>query len=173
MPHQTDTHVFKLEEELSGYTLHVGNVSDVYREWPAPDLIISDGAYGVRGFNGDTVDTTDILEWYKPHIIEWSRAAKPSTSLFFWNMEIGWANIHPLLEANGWEFVQIITWDKGISHVAGNVNSKTIRQFPIVSEIAALYRRRVYLPTDSGTLPVKDWVRHQNCRCTEQMMPAE
>lgn len=146
---------------MSLYHLYSGNVSDVYCEWPRPDLIISDGAYGVRGFRGDTIDASGIADWYAPHIAEWSKAAKPSTSLFFWNREIGWANVHPLLEANGWEFVQLVTWDKGISHVAGNVNSKTIRQFPIVSEISALYRRRLYLPTDIGTLPVKQWLRHE------------
>ena len=34
------------------YTLHRGNVLDVYSDWEAPDLIVSDGAYGVRGFPG-------------------------------------------------------------------------------------------------------------------------
>ena len=31
-----------------------GNVSDKYKEWPSPDVIIYDGAYGIRGFRGDT-----------------------------------------------------------------------------------------------------------------------
>lgn len=146
---------------MERYHYYEGNVSDVYDEWPAPDLIVSDGAYGVRGFRGDTTDATDLAEWYQPHVAEWSKRAKPSTTLFFWNREIGWASVHPLLEANGWEFVQLITWDKGISHVAGNVNSKTIRQFPIVSEVCALYRRKVFLPTDDSTLPVKEWLRHE------------
>lgn len=34
------------------YTLHRGNVLDVYSDWESPDLIVSDGAYGVRGFRG-------------------------------------------------------------------------------------------------------------------------
>lgn len=144
------------------FHLHRGNSFDVYQQWPAPDLIISDGAYGVRGFRGDTVSASDLPEWYAPHITEWSRAAKPSTSLWFWNTEIGWANVHPLLEANGWEYVQLVTWDKGLSHIAGNVNGNTIRQFPIVTEICALYRRKLVLPTETGdVLDVQQWLRHE------------
>lgn len=146
---------------MARYHYYHGNVSDVYGSWPAPDLIISDGAYGIRGFRGDTADAAGLVEWYEPHVREWSRRAKPSTSLFFWNREIGWASVHPLLDANGWEFVQLVTWDKGISHVAGNVNGNTIRQFPIVSEICALYRRRIFLPGDDSTLPVKEWLRSE------------
>ena len=59
-----------------------------------------------------------------------SKRAKPSTSLWFWNTEVGWATVHPLSEANGREYVQLVTWDKGLSHIAGNVNGNTIRQFP-------------------------------------------
>ena len=29
------------------YNLYHGNVCEIYSNWPAPDLIISDGAYGV------------------------------------------------------------------------------------------------------------------------------
>lgn len=58
--------------------------------------------------------------------MEWSKKAKPSTSLWFWNTEIGWATMHPYLEATGWEFVQLAIWNKGLAHIAGNVNGKTI-----------------------------------------------
>lgn len=68
--------------------------------------------------------------------------------------------MHPLLEANGWEYVQLVTWDKGLSHIAGNVNGNTIRQFPVVTEVSALYRRRLTLPTeDGGVLGVQQWLR--------------
>ena len=77
------------------YDLHHGNVSEIYSEWPAPDLIISDGAYGVRGFRGDTADVAGLVDWYQPHVLEWAKAAKPSTSLWFWNTEVGWATVHP------------------------------------------------------------------------------
>lgn len=116
-------------------SIHHGNVSEVYGEWPSPDLIVSDGAYGVRGFRGDTADTDGLVEWYKPHLLEWSKRAKPSTSLWFWNMEVGWATVHPQLLATGWEYVQLAVWDKGLAHIAGNVDGNTIRQLPVVTEV--------------------------------------
>lgn len=142
------------------HDLYHGNVSEKYGEWPAPDLIVSDGAYGVRGFRGDTVDVSGLVEWYKPHALAWAKAAKPSTSLWFWNTEVGWATVHPLLLATGWEYVQLAVWDKGLAHIAGNVNGKTIRQLPVVTEVSALYRRKVYLDTGDGqTLDAKSWLR--------------
>lgn len=144
------------------YSLHRGNVLDSYASWSSPDVIISDGAYGVRGFRGDTVSTNGLIDWYSPHISEWSRYAKPSTTLWFWNTEVGWATVHPLLEANGWEYVQLVTWDKGLSHIAGNVNGNTIRQFPVVTEVSALYRRKLFLPTEDGKiLKVQGWLREE------------
>lgn len=142
------------------YTLYKGNVSDVYKKWPSPDLIVSDGAYGVRGFRGDTNNPSDLTEWYQPHVLEWDRSAKPSSSLWLWNTEIGWATLHPLLLATGWEYVQLAVWNKGLAHIAGNVNGKTIRQLPVVTEVSALYRRKVYLNTgDKQTLDAKQWLR--------------
>ena len=145
----------------SDFTLHFGNALDIYDDWPTPGLIISDGAYGVRGFQGDAVCADDLAEWYYPHIEAWSKAAAASTSLWFWNTEIGWATVHPLLQAFGWEYVQTVVWDKGLSHIAGNVNGNTIRQYPVVTEISALYRRKLYFPTEEGALPVKRWLRHE------------
>lgn len=148
------------KEDSSLNHLYAGNVSEAYENWPSPDLIVSDGAYGVRGFRGDTSDVSGLTDWYKPHVLEWAKAAKPSTSLWFWNTEIGWATVHPLLLATGWEYVQLAVWDKGLAHVAGNVNGKTIRQFPIVTEVSALYRRTVYLESGEGvTLSAKEWLR--------------
>lgn len=136
------------------------NVSERYQQWPSPDTIISDGAYGVRGFRGDTADASSLIEWYQPHALAWAKAAKPSTSLWFWNTEVGWATVHPLLLATGWEYVQLAIWDKGLAHIAGNVNGQTIRQLPVVTEVAALYRRKVYLETGDGqTLDAKAWLR--------------
>ena len=43
----------------------------------------------------------------------WSRRASPQTTLWFWNTELGWATVHPLLLAQGWEFRNCHIWDKG------------------------------------------------------------
>ena len=51
-------------------------------------------------------------------------------------------------------------WNKGLAHIAGNVNGQTIRQLPVVTEVAALYRRKVFLNTGDGqTLDAKGWLR--------------
>ncbi len=99
-----------------------GDVRNAYSKWATPVTIISDGAYGVRGFHGDTVDWRGLPEWYRPHVEAWSAAATPATTLWFWNTEVGWAAVHPVLDELGWDYIQTITWDKGIPHVAGNVN---------------------------------------------------
>lgn len=124
-------------------------------------MIMSDGAYGVRGFHGDTVDEHGLAAWYAPHIEAWSSAAHPATTLWFWNTEVGWAAVHPVLEANGWDYVETVTWDKGISHIAGNVNGKTIRRFPVVSEVCVLYQRKFTVATADGPMPVQRWLRHE------------
>jgi site-specific DNA-methyltransferase (adenine-specific) len=86
----------------------------------------------------------------------------PETTLWFWCSEIGWATVHPLLIKNGWQYRSVNVWNKGVSHIAGNVNSKTIRRFPIVTEICVHYVRQVELPTGDGRwLPIQQWLRHE------------
>jgi len=142
-------------------TLHRGDALDAYGTWATPNTIISDGAYGVGGFPGDPRTPVGLVEWYRPHVEHWSKHAEPATTLWFWNTEIGWANVHPLLEENGWQYEQSITWNKGIAHIAGNVNGQTLRRFPVVTEVCVLYSRKLTLPTEDGVLPVKDWMRHE------------
>ena len=143
------------------YSLHQGDVLAAYTGWPTPVTIGSDGAYGVRGFHGDTTGPDGLVEWYRPHVENWSKAAHPSTTLWFWNTEVGWATVHPLLAEHGWEYVETVTWDKGLAHIAGNVNGKTIRRFPVVSEVCVLYQRRFELPGPDGSMPVQKWLRHE------------
>ena len=143
------------------WSLHRGDAVDAYVEWPRPDLIVSDGAYGVGGFPGDPRTPDELAAWYTPHVEAWSKYALPATTLWFWNTEIGWATVHPLLAANGWEYVQSVVWDKGISHIAGNVNGDTIRQFPVVTEACVFYRRRLQFETPDGVMSAKRWLRHE------------
>lgn len=141
--------------------LHRGDVQDVYGEWPTPATIISDGAYGVGGFHGDPRTPETLADWYRPHVGAWSKAAHPSTTLWFWNTEVGWANVHPLLVENGWQYEQTIVWDKGVSHIAGNVNGGTIRRFPVVTEVCVFYSRRLVLPTEDGPMAAQEWMRRE------------
>jgi site-specific DNA-methyltransferase (adenine-specific) len=149
---------------MGGFELFRGDALDAYRSWPTPATIISDGAYGVRGFHGDTAGSGALPAWYRRHIKSWTAAAGPATTLWFWNTEIGWASVHPVLAEYGWDYVQLIVWDKGLAHIAGNVNGRTIRQFPVVTEVCAFYQRAFTVTGPDGPMPVKQWVRHEWAR---------
>jgi site-specific DNA-methyltransferase (adenine-specific) len=141
--------------------LHVGDVLDVYDAWETPACIVSDGAYGVGGFPGDPRTADELGDWYRPHIEAWSRRASLATTLWFWNTEVGWANVHPILVANGWQYEFTGVWNKGIGHVAGNVNGKTIRRMPVVSEVCVFYTRVPRLPLTPGghdLVHMKEWL---------------
>lgn len=122
--------------------------------WESPTAIISDGGYGVLGFEGDTSDHLGLPEWYEPHVEAWARNAQPNTTLWFWNSEIGWAAVHPVLEKHGWRYVNANVWNKGKGHIAGNVNTKKIRRFPVVTEVCIQY---VFEPRIDG-LVLKQWL---------------
>ena len=142
--------------------IELADALERYAHWPAPTVIVSDGAYGVSGFPGDPPTPESLANWYAPHIAAWSRYALPETTLWFWGVEIGWATVHPVLALHGWEYRALHIWDKGVAHVAGNVNSKTIRRFPVVTEVCAQYVRQVRLPTPEGELlPMQQWLRHE------------
>lgn len=144
-------------------TVDLGDALAAYPKWETPTTILADGAYGVRGFVGDTKSAAELPAWYEPHVAAWTKAADTATSLWFWNTEVGWASCHPLLLAHGWQYVQLITWDKGIAHIAGNVNSNTIRRFPVVTEVAALYVRKTEVRAKEGMagMTLQDWLRSE------------
>ena len=125
-----------------------------YANWETPTVIVSDGGYGVLGFEGDTSDHLGLPHWYEPHIAAWSQYATPGTTLWFWNSEIGWAATHPILEKHGWRYVNANVWNKGKGHIAGNVNTSKIRRFPVVSEVCVQY---VFEAKING-LPLKTWL---------------
>ena len=135
-------------------SVSLGDSLEMYDRWAPPTAIVSDGAYGVLGFEGDTSDHLGLPAWYEPHVAAWSRHATPATSLWFWNSEIGWAAVHPVLERYGWRYINANIWDKGKGHIAGNVNTAVIRRFPVVSEICAHY---VFEARIRG-LPLKRWL---------------
>ncbi len=120
-------------------SLFYGDSLDHYADWDAPTVIVSDGAYGVLGFEGDTSDHLGMPDWYEPHVRAWSEHASAETTLWFWNSEIGWAAVHPVLEKFGWRYVNANIWNKGKAHIAGNVNTAKIRRFPVVTELCVQY----------------------------------
>lgn len=120
-------------------SLYLGNSLDFYDKWEPPTVIVSDGAYGILGFEGDTSDHLGVPDWYEAHIKAWSEKATAQTTLWFWNSEIGWAVAHPILEKYGWRYANANIWNKGKAHIAGNVNTAKIRRFPVVTEICVQY----------------------------------
>lgn len=135
-------------------SLHFGDSLDFYRDWPSPTVIVSDGGYGVLGFEGDTSDHLGLPEWYEPHVKDWAARSTPNTTLWFWNSEIGWAAVHPVLEKFGWRYVNCNIWNKGKAHIAGNVNTTKIRRFPVVTEVCVQYVLEARI---NGT-PLKKWL---------------
>jgi site-specific DNA-methyltransferase (adenine-specific) len=134
--------------------VQLGDSLKHYGTWDTPTVIVSDGGYGVLGFEGDTSDHLSLPAWYEPHIAAWSKQAAPSTTLWFWNSEIGWAAVHPILEKHGWRYVNANLWNKGKGHIAGNVNTSTIRRFPVVSEMCVQYVYEARI----GGMELKRWL---------------
>jgi site-specific DNA-methyltransferase (adenine-specific) len=132
----------------------LGDSLDLYDKWPSPTVIVSDGAYGVLGFEGDTSGHLDMPNWYEPHVAAWSKHATASTSLWFWNSEIGWAAVHPILEKHGWRYQNANIWNKGKGHIAGNVNTAKIRRFPVVSEVCVQY----VFEAKVGDTALREWL---------------
>ena len=138
-----------------------GDAIEKYREWPSPTVIISDGPYGVSGYNGDLHSENGLDKWYEPHIEKWTNASTPLTSLWFWNSEVGWATVHPVLVKHGWEYKACNIWDKGMGHVAGNCNTKTIRNLPVVSEVCVHYVKRASFEIDGMPATMQEWLIHE------------
>lgn len=140
--------------EADGITVCFRDSLDCYAEWSAPTVIVSDGGYGILGFDGDTSDHLGLPEWYAPHIAAWAKYALPDTTLWFWNSEIGWAAVHPVLERHGWRYVNCNIWNKGKGHIAGNVNTGKIRRFPVVTEVCVQYTREM----TAGGVSLRKWL---------------
>jgi hypothetical protein len=142
-------------------SIHFDRVENLYEAWPSPICIISDGPYGISGYPGDNHKAGSLANWYEPHIKAWSKYSSPETTLWFWNTEVGWATVHPVLEANGWEYRCCNIWDKGLSHVAGNANTQTLRKFPVVTEVCVHYVKGARFQGGHGTLTMQEWLRHE------------
>ncbi len=142
-------------------TIYHQDVAHLYHQWPTPDVIVSDGGYGIAGFKGDAREPSALKDWYDPHIQAWSKYARPGTTLWFWNTELGWATVHPLLHEYGWEYVGCNIWNKGIQHIAGNCNLPALKGFPVVTEVCVQYVRRAEFWVEGKPLTLKEWLRYE------------
>jgi len=136
-----------------------GDALQYYATWPVPTAIVSDGPYGVGMGKVKTWDPGAKCppEWYEPHVEAWSKRASNQTTLWFWNTEINWARIHPIIEKHGWRYVSLNSWNKTKAMISGNVNTQTIRHFPIVTEVCAHYVRDVKV----AGMPIQAWFNHE------------
>lgn len=151
--------IARMSDKSGGATVTLGDALELYHEWPAPVAIVVDGPYGVSGYPGDPPDHRTLASWYRPHAQAWFEHATPLTTLWFWCTEIGWAASHQAIEEAGWEYVGCNIWDKGIAHVAGNCNTKTLRKFPVVTEVCAQYVKPATFDVNSRRLSMKEWLR--------------
>lgn len=143
-------------------SLSLGDALDFYDSWEKPIVIVSDGPYGVGGYDGDLNKPDTLAEWYTPHIQAWSAYASALTTLWFWNTEVGWAEVHPVLKQHGWIYRSCNIWDKGIAHCSGNTNTKTLRRFPVVTEVCAHYiRKPQFILGCNQTCSAQDWLRSE------------
>jgi site-specific DNA-methyltransferase (adenine-specific) len=138
----------------SNIHLYCRDSLELYKMWEPPTVIVSDGGYEILGFQGDTSDHQTLPQWYEPHIAQWSKYALPNTIVWFWNSEIGWAAVHPILEKYGWEYINCNIWNKGLGHIAGNINTTKIRRFPVVSELCVQYAYKVKI----NNLTIQKWL---------------
>lgn len=135
------------------------DVSKVYSDWETPVTIVSDGAYGTGLFPDEPDDPYEIDEWYEAHIKAWSEHSTPQTTLWFWNTELGWAEVHPVLEKHGWKYKSANIWNKGMGHIAGNSNTQKLRKFPQVTEVCVQYVRKAEFTSQSGeSVGMQEWI---------------
>jgi site-specific DNA-methyltransferase (adenine-specific) len=145
--------------ERNGIHIFQGDSLNIYNHWSSPVAIISDGPYGISGFSGDLATYEGLAEWYEPHIKKWSELSTPLTTLWFWNTEIGWATVHPILKKYHWLYRGTSIWDKGVAHIAGNCNTQTIRRLPTVSEVCVQYVKEARIVVNSQEMSIKEWLR--------------
>lgn len=155
------TAAHRQEYERDGVYVVLGDALEQYDCWPAPVAISVDGPYGVSGFPGDPPTPEGLAVWYEPHVRKWSEKATPLTTLWFWNTEVGWANVHPVLARYGWTYRGASVWDKGIGHIAGNVNTAVIRRLPVVTELCVHYIKEANFELKGRSLSMKEWLRHE------------
>ena len=66
-----------------------------------------------------------------------------------------------MLVKNGWEYRNCHVWNKGIAHIAGNSNGKTLRKFPVTTEVCVQYTKKVLFYVNGVKMDMQRWLRHE------------
>lgn len=158
---QAPCHQYGERSRRDNATIYFQKAEELYAEWPTPTCIVADGPYGLSGFPGDMPTVDGLADWYLPHVRAWSERATSQTTLWLWNSELGWATIHPLLLEYGWQYRSCHIWDKGLGHIAGNANTRTLRKFPVTTEVCVQYVKPPLFPSSGGPLTMQTWLRSE------------
>jgi hypothetical protein len=113
------------------------------------------------------VSIDDLADWYRPHFEDVDRVCAPSASLYVWNTAAGWARLDAVLRSMGWTFRALVTWDKGLAHMAGRVDTGGLRTWFDVTEVCGFYQREEWAPSTCAGAEIayaagaddRNWVR--------------
>ncbi len=147
--------------ERGGVRLEFGDSLALCENWPAPTVIVSDGPSGVGRRPGGPETPDGLAEFYRPFLGKWYERSLPSTTLWFWNTEQGWANCHRLIEECGWEFRNCHVWNKGLPLMARERGVKALRKLPVVTEVCVQYVRRNRLESSGVSCALREWMRSE------------
>lgn len=110
-------------------------------------LAILDGPYSLGKAHWDKQGIEGLAGWYRPHFEDVGRICAPSASLYVWNTAAGWARLDAVLRSMGWTFRALVTWDKGVAHMAGRVDTGGLRTWFDVTEVCGFYQREEWAPS--------------------------
>ena len=136
-----------------------GDFLELQYAWPDPTVIICDGPYGVPMVKDEPKSIDALPSWYAPHLDMITKRSTPETTLWFWGTELSWATVHPEIVKRGWVYRACNIWNKGVGHIAGHVNTQTIRTFPIVTEVCVQYAREPFIVVNGEEVQVRNWLR--------------
>ena len=148
-----------------GLTLFRGDALNAYRDWLAPATIVSGGAYGVRGFHGDTIRASKaaLPHWYRPQHRGLGGGRGPGHhAIWFWNTRTPAGPACSRCSPSSAGSTSSSSSGTRAWPQRREVTStgRTIRQFPVVTRgVRVLLSGASPLTGPDGPMPPKQWVR--------------
>jgi site-specific DNA-methyltransferase (adenine-specific) len=156
---------------LTGSTVYEADARTIAATLPdgCASCAILDGPYGMGKAAWDRVPRGgSLLDLYRDHLADVGRVCAPSASLYVWNTEVGWAELHPAILAAGWTFVSLIVWVKADSPRIGDIfGYDHLRGWVSTVEYCGFYQREAWAPNTSAGQEIgyaagrddRNWVR--------------
>ena len=132
----------KIHNTLTGPIYHA-RAEEVYPLLPDAVCAMAhvDGPYAMGKAAWDRQGISGLVEWYEPHVEEWSRILTPSASIYHWGTAESEGEVRALYRRYGWTFRGLIIWDKGLGSIAGKIDTEAMRMWPDVTEVCGFYQR--------------------------------